>query len=139
MFKAYNCKEIVLYPPKNFISYNCTDGYKDSICVDICLKDEIEDLWSKGIKTTGCCCGHGSANLSGFIEVTDDCISKMEKMGYIHYIYAEQFGGVNRKDAFIPKSYGHIYDGYREVPLALVRDGEEELIEMSLEKGVDNE
>ena len=42
----------------------------------------------------------------------DDSISKMEELKYEHYIYEEEFGGKNRRDAFIPKSYGHIYDGY---------------------------
>ena len=123
MFKMYNCKSIVLHPPHNFIKCNCSDDYKNDICVDACLANEITDLWGKGIKTTGCC-GHGSPHLTGFIEVTDDCISKMEDMGYVHYIYPEEFGGVDRKDAFIPKSYGHIYDGYREIPLTMVRDEE---------------
>ena len=36
----------------------------------------------------------------------------MEKLGYIHYIYQSDFGGIERKDAFIPKSYGHTYEGY---------------------------
>lgn len=108
----YNCKKKVIYPPQNFIKCNCSDDYKESVPVDTCISDEIEILWSKGIKTTGCCCGHG-LNL-GFIQVTDDCISEMEKLGYEHYIYNNEFGGINRKDAFVPKSYGHIYNGYSD-------------------------
>lgn len=110
----YNCKKKILYPPKNFITYNIitdeSNKYKDSIQVDECIADEIEELWSKGIKTCGCCCGHGFS--LGFIQVVDDCIEQMEKLGYVHYIYDGLFGGIERKDAFIPKTYGHIYDGY---------------------------
>mgnify|MGYP001116736770 CR=1 FL=1 len=72
--------------------------------------DEIEELWRKGIRTTGCCCGHGI--WLGFIEVVDEDITKMEQMGYVHYIYERELGGKERMDAFIPKSYGHIYDSY---------------------------
>ena len=107
----YNCNKKILYPPKNFIKYNCFEGYRDSVIVDACLADEIEDLWSKGIKTTGCCCGHGEE--LGSILVTNDCIPMMEELGYVHYIFKEDYGE-NRNDAFIPKSYGHIYDGYSD-------------------------
>lgn len=106
----YNCVKTILIPPKNLIKENCTDEYKTSIQVDDCISEEIKDLWSKGIKTTGCCCGHGM-NL-GFIQVTDDCIKTMEKLGYDHYVYDSDYGGIQRKDAFIPKSYGHNYIGF---------------------------
>jgi hypothetical protein len=114
MNEVYNCGKRILYPPKNFITYNIVtddnDQYKDSVQVDECLADEIEELWSKGIKTCGCCCGHGLS--LGYIQVTNDCIEQMEKLGYVHYIYENKFGGVKRRDAFIPKTYGHIYSGY---------------------------
>lgn len=106
----YKCEKKVLYPPVELLKCNSCDEYKSSVVVDKCLSDEIERLWSKGVKTTGCCCGHG-INL-GFIEVRDECIEIMEQLGYVHYIYPEKFGGVERKDAFIPKTYGHIYSGF---------------------------
>ena len=103
----YNCKKRIIYPPKNFITYNCdSKKYKTNILVDECLADEIENLWNKGIRTTGCCCGHGK--YLGFINVCqDDDIEKMEHLGYQHYIFEDDFGGEKRKDKFIPKSYGH--------------------------------
>lgn len=106
----YRCKKKVLYPPVNFIKCNCSDEYKLSIVVDECLANEIEFLWSRGIKTTGCCCGHGIS--LGFIQVREEYIEVMEYLGYVHYIYPEKFGGTDRKDAFIPKTYGHIYYGF---------------------------
>ena len=61
--------------------------------------------------TTGCCCGHGRS--LGFIQVrTQEDIKKMEALGYQHYIYEYKFGGIIRKDAFIPKTTTHIYNGY---------------------------
>lgn len=109
-FRLYNCGVKILIPPKGLIKYNCEDKPKERVSVDGCLADEIEELWRKGIKTTGCCCGHGRE--LGFIEVTEDCIPMMEELGYAHYIYEPEFGGADRKDAFIPKSYGHNYKGY---------------------------
>lgn len=46
--------------------------YKTNILVDECLGDEIESLWNKGIRTAGCCCGHGK--YLGFINVCQDGI-----------------------------------------------------------------
>lgn len=91
----------ILIPEKNTIPYNCTDGYKEQVTVDSCLKEEILDLWNIGIITTGCCCGHGGI---GFIQVIDDCIDKMKNLEYEQYIYDDMFGGKERRDAFIPKS-----------------------------------
>lgn len=106
----YNCYKKILCPMSNFIKNNFSEEYKESIQVDECLADEIEGLWIKGIRTTGCCCGHGK--VLGFIGVQKEDISKMEDLGYVHYIYSEELGGAERKDAFIPKAYGHIYKGY---------------------------
>lgn len=45
----YNCKKRIIYPPKNFITYNCdSKKYKTNILVDECLAGEIESLWNKG-------------------------------------------------------------------------------------------
>lgn len=34
------------------------NGLSTSVCIDQCVVDAIKELWSKGIETTGCCCGH---------------------------------------------------------------------------------
>ena len=114
MNKFYNCLKATLYPPKNFIKYNSRNDYKDEVFVDACLADEILKLWSNGIRTTGCCCGHGSEHISSFIMVQEEDIEKMEKLGYQHrimkYIDSNEF----RNDCFIPKSTIHYFDGYDE-------------------------
>lgn len=110
--KIYNCLKVTVFPPKNFISYNSREGYKSSFVIDGCLASEILSLWQLGIKTTGCCCGHGK--VLGYIGVTDDCIESMEKLGYQHYLFEDKFGGIERKDAFIPKSNQHIFDGFAD-------------------------
>lgn len=106
----YSCEEEVIHPPKNFIKYNCTDEYKNSVSVDKCIAREIEALWKQGVKTTGCCCGHGRG--LGFIQVRDDeSVEKMRQLGYQHYIYEEEFGGADRLDAFVPKTSEHFLQG----------------------------
>ncbi len=50
------------------------------IWVDKCLADEIKYLWSKGITTTGCCCGHNFG--CPYIGVTDSSSDKMKELGY---------------------------------------------------------
>jgi hypothetical protein len=54
---------------------------KGNITVDTCLMNEILDLWSKDIYTTGCCCGH-NLEVGGYIGVGDNDIPKMKSMGY---------------------------------------------------------
>lgn len=108
----YNCKKWILKAPPKFIKCNCSDEYKDEIRVDMCVAAEVAWLWDKGIKTRGCCCGHGRE--LGFIQVTDNCIEQMRKLGYQNYIYADEFGGIEREDAFIPQSTRHYFDGYSE-------------------------
>ena len=79
----YNCKKRIIYPPKNFITYNCdSKKYKTNILVDECLADEIESLWNKGIRTAGCCCGHGK--YLGFINIIYLKMIVVEKKEKIH-------------------------------------------------------
>ena len=99
----YNCNKKILYPPKNFITYNIitdeNDKYKNEIQVDECLANEIEELWNKGIKTTGCCCGHGVA--APYIGVTEENIQRMKDLGY-----EVQFNSCRpeAEDSFVPKT-----------------------------------
>lgn len=108
----YKCRKETIFPPEKFIKCNCSDEYKESVTVDACLAGEIIWLWDKGVKTCGCCCGHGRH--LGFIQVPDDCVDQMRELGYQNYIYEEKFGGPERKDTFIPQCTRHIYDGYCE-------------------------
>ena len=110
--EMYNCEKVVLQPPKDFIPCNCSNGYKYSVSVDKCLVDEIKYLWDQGIITLGCCCGHGRE--LGMINVDLKSVNKMLELGYQFYIFDDKFGGVDRKDTFIPKSTYHYYNGYRD-------------------------
>ena len=93
--------------PKNFILKNIiTDNeiYKNgTLEIDKCLSDEIQHLWSLGIHTLGCCCGHNK--MKGFIQVERTDFKKMMDLGYEWYHdYSEELGGKSRYDAFIPKN-----------------------------------
>lgn len=111
----YDCKKVTLYPPKNFLKRNVYEGYLDSVVVDACLAEEIEELWSKGIRTTGCCCGHGKH--IGNICVGYECIPVMKDLGYVNAVFEEislEEGyreDYIRDDIFIAKSYGHLLEG----------------------------
>ena len=48
--------------------------------VDQCIYLEVRQLWIRGIRTTGCCCGHNKQD--GYIGVVDEDIPIMKSMGY---------------------------------------------------------
>ena len=66
-----------------FLGDTPTTPETKQVTIDKCLLPEILYLWEKGIRTAGCCCGHGIEKES-FIDVnTSDC-AKMSKLGYVH-------------------------------------------------------
>lgn len=71
------------------------------VTVDICLAKEVMFLWSKGISTTGCCCGHGIDEKGGYIGVEDIDINKMKSLGYKVYPNGD------REDSFYSKTTGN--------------------------------
>lgn len=52
----------------------------DEVMIDNCLIDEIKELWSKGVITITCCCGHNK--VAGFIAVIKNHWKMMEMLGY---------------------------------------------------------
>ena len=76
-----------------------TEGtHSDTICVDKCITEEIKCLWSIGIHTTGCCCGHNIQE--GYIGVIEEDIELMKKCGYkVHFNRQD----LNDEKNFIPK------------------------------------
>lgn len=70
------------------------------VSIDPCLVNEIKKLWSLGISTTGCCCGHNTPDRS-YIGVYEQFIPKMKELGY--EVRKNQFDH-SREDSFIPKS-----------------------------------
>ena len=81
-FGTYDCAYNVMLP---YYVTDPTDEKREKqtkmVCIDKCLLPEILKLWEKGIKTTGCCCGHGDPS-KAFIGVKDEYIQQMKDMGY---------------------------------------------------------
>ena len=81
------------------------------VAVDKCLMREVLDLWEMGIRTTGCCCGHGKPE-KAFIGVRFEDIDRMKELGYKVAYNSCRPGD---EDSFIPKTklqYGEITKGF---------------------------
>lgn len=79
--------------------------------VDKCLVAEVINLWEMGIKTTGCCCGHGDQEFA-FIGVEPEYIPRMKALGYKVKFNACR---PNDEDSFIPMTaikYGTADKGF---------------------------
>lgn len=99
---SYEGKDMpsVKVPDTVTLRYNAPDRKpRDTVCIDACIIPEIKFLWSMGIETIGCCCGHGIVSGSVFVHEND--ISKMESIGYEHYRLPDDNG---RNDRFYLKS-----------------------------------
>lgn len=75
--------ELVVDIPSSIeLRYNSPNKeLRSTVCIDECIVDLIKDLWGKGIKTTGCCCGH-FGTLPAQIGVEKEFIKQMKELGY---------------------------------------------------------
>jgi hypothetical protein len=74
------------------------------------LLPEILNLWEKGVKTTGCCCGHDRK--PPFIGVKEEYIDTMKSLGY--NVQPNSCRPTD-EDSFVPKTklkYGIINKGF---------------------------
>ena len=110
------CKEILCKDIKSqsyecayhiYLPWKCKFSWEDDsklekklVSIDKCLLSEILRLWELGIKTTGCCCGHGDIS-KAFISVHPKYIKTMKTLGYENYY--NKFNPES-KDHFIPKT-----------------------------------
>ena len=83
-----NCVNIKAQTYDNATAINKPFGRGNVVSIDNCILGEIKSLWSKGIKTTGCCCGHNY--LLPFIGVEQEHYNTMRSLGY-HEIKDNQF------------------------------------------------
>ena len=103
-FGTYSCAYNIMLP-------YLVRGEPKTVAIDKCLLPEIVALWEQGIKTTGCCCGHGNTELA-FIGVREEHIPKMKKLGYIVFHNPCRPGD---EDSFVPKTklkYGNADRGF---------------------------
>lgn len=78
--------QVELKAPKHLIKWAervsfSLGGDRKTICIDRCIEQEIKHLWSLGITTVGCCCGHNNPELP-YIQVVDEDIPRMKELGY---------------------------------------------------------
>jgi hypothetical protein len=80
----YNCVNVEFGSYNNIIilkhRFYPKNSVKKYISIDACLKNEILDLWDKGIQTVASCCGHNIQ--SGTILVIREDFDKMLDLGY---------------------------------------------------------
>lgn len=98
-YGSYSCAYTIYLPW--LCSFDANDVQTEPKCVaiDKCLLPEIISLWEMGIKTTGCCCGHGKHE--AYIGVEFDDIQKMKDLGYkIHHNSLRP----DDEDSFVPKT-----------------------------------
>lgn len=80
-----------------YCCYVMVPGY--DISCDKCLASEIRMLNDMGIRTIGCCCGHGTD--TGYIQVDPRYIGDMKRIGYVE---REPDVHGNGRWCFVPKS-----------------------------------
>lgn len=97
---TYACSFRVRLPWKEVLPWEHPIKAKSKyVNIDKCLLYEVYYLWTLGIKTTGCCCGHGY--LKPYIGVYNEHIPTMLKLGYkVQYNSCRP----NDNDVFCPKS-----------------------------------
>ena len=100
-FGTYDCTYSIMLPwPTKFLWEAESERCHRYVAVDKCLLPEILKLWEMGIKTTGCCCGHGKQKLA-YIGVSPEYIPRMKELGY-----QVQFNSCrpDDEDSFVPKT-----------------------------------
>ena len=99
-YQTYECCYHIYLPWKCKHSWE-DDSKKEAklVSIDKCLLPEVLKLWEMGIKTTGCCCGHGKT--AAYIGVDFDDIQRMKDLGY--KVYYNEYRP-NDEDSFIPKT-----------------------------------
>ena len=79
---TFNCAYVIMLPYLVArIGDESIEPKPKYVAIDKCLIREVIGLWEKGIKTTGCCCGHGDLS-KAVISVQPEYNEKMRKMGY---------------------------------------------------------
>ena len=100
-FGTYKCTYDIYLPWKVKFKWESEEERKPKcVSIDKCLLPEILKLWELGIKTTGCCCGHGDPD-KAFIGVKEEYIEQMINMGYEVYYNSCR---LDTRDSFVPKT-----------------------------------
>ncbi len=99
-FQEYTCCYHIYLPWKCKFAWEPEeDAHPKLVSVDKCLLPELITLWELGIRTTGCCCGHGKSE--PYIGVRFEDIEKMKELGY--KVFSNHLRPKD-EDSFIPKT-----------------------------------
>ena len=80
-----NCQNVEMGSYDNQIELKAPDwSIHETICVDKCIKEEIQYLWDNNVETTGSCCGHNK--VKPMINVKQNQELKMKFLGYKYII-----------------------------------------------------
>lgn len=82
--KECYAQQVLLDIPPHMEAYKQSrlkNGMSPQVCIDKCVVDEIKELWSKGIITYGCCCGHNT--YESMVNVDENNSNDMLEMGYV--------------------------------------------------------
>ena len=93
-----NCVNVKMGSYDNQVTLKMPNG--ELMGIDKCIAEEVKYIWSWGVKTTGCCCGHNIQE--GYIGVIDKDIEIMKMGGYKVRINKQDLSNEN---SFIPKSH----------------------------------
>ncbi len=122
-FGTYDCAYNIMLPWLTKFPWEDESERRGKyVAIDKCLLKEVVGLWEMGIKTTGCCCGHGKPELA-FIGVAPEYIERMKELGYAVQHNPCRPGD---EDSFVPKTaieYGEIDKGFNWWDEKEVSDG----------------
>lgn len=75
-------KQVLLELPEGMVrDRRLREGLSSQVCIDPCIVDHIKYIWSLGIETLGCCCGHNT--IPGWVGVPERQTEKMKSLGYV--------------------------------------------------------
>lgn len=78
--ERYAAQILLELPPGNERSRRLAAGLSSMVCIDPCIVEVIKELWSYGIETLGCCCGHNVIN--GYVDVAPRYFDLMKQLKY---------------------------------------------------------
>lgn len=78
-------KKILVLPLEKYANPLWIENF-NGIQVDWCIAKEIMDLIKCGVRTLGCCCGHGDIHY-GTCLIHKDSVKLVENLGYMAYKY----------------------------------------------------
>ena len=120
-YKLAEVRDSIVCETSKLGCYRCTikPPFHHNLTCDLCLEQELFELWKSGVHTISSCCGHGS--VPPYIQVLNgDSVQKMHELGYKE-IPNEAFPE-NPYPSFRPKTYLPCFSPCKECARAIKRE-----------------